>query len=112
MAVEPILGVAPRNSAAEMRALAIRGDDPAWGVKKEEASLAERIGRSFVALKHLEDLLFVPTATGFQSFEPVHANERGDERRNLNGGEASAPRKPALKSGPPPPAQDRVSRCS
>src|SRR5438876_3738966 len=32
-AVEPILGVAPRHGAAEMRALAIRSDDPAGWVE-------------------------------------------------------------------------------
>jgi hypothetical protein len=96
-----------------VRALAVRGDDPAWRVKKEEAPFAEEDGPIVRGSEQLEELRLRSHCDRVsEPFNPVDANERRDQSRDLGRGETERTEKAETEERSPPPAQDGVTRCS
>jgi hypothetical protein len=103
--VKPITRFTPRHGAAEVRAFAVRSDDSAWGVKQEEASIAEEDWPVVRGGEQLEDLRLRPHDDGIsEAFDSVDANERSDERRDLGRGETDRAEEGQPQNGPPTPA--------
>ena len=74
-----------RNGATKMSALAVRGDDPAWCMKQEEAPFAEE-DRAIVRLRELrEDLSRRANGDGrAEAGDARHAQERCDDGDELH----------------------------
>src|SRR6266566_5551659 len=107
--VEAILGVVPRHCAAQMGALAVRGDDPARCVEKEEPPLAEEDRPIVRGGEHLQNLRFRSDGDRVsEPFDPADANEWSDQRRDLGRGEAERAEEAESEDRPPAPARDRV----
>jgi len=86
--LETVLGVVPRDRAAKVRALSIRGDDPARRVQQEESALAKE-DRPVIRRGELpEDLRLTSDRYGLpETLDLVHANEGRDRRAQLAGRE-------------------------
>src|SRR6202165_5527632 len=111
--VEPVLGVVPRHGAAQVRALAVRSDDPAGRVEEEEAALAKKDRPVVRCGELLEDLRPHPDGDRLsKSFDAVDANEWSSEAADLCRGEAERAEKSQSQDRSPPPAQDSVTWCS
>ena len=92
-----------------MGALAVRGDDPARRVQKEEAALAEEDRPIVRGGEQLQDLRLRPYGDRVsESFDPVDANEWGDQRHDFRRGEAQCAKEAEAQDRPPAPARDRV----
>src|SRR5438067_11747602 len=111
--VKAILGRAPGHSAAEVRALAIGGDDPAGRVEQEESALPEEDRPIVRGGEDLKDLRLRSDGDRVaEPQDPVDPNERRDERGELDRREAERAEEAGPQDCAPPPAQDRVVRCS
>src|SRR5439155_10144181 len=101
-AVELILGGIPRHAASEMRALAVRGDDPSGRMDQEELSL-EVQDRSVVRRGELCEDALLRTDREFypEAQDLVHFDEGDDERGDLGDREERAGQKPEAEQMPP-----------
>src|SRR5438445_6692814 len=86
--LETVLGVVPRDRAAKVRALSIRGNDPARRVQQEESAFAKE-DRPVIRRGELpEDLRLTSDRHGLpETLDLVHANEGRDRRGQLAGRE-------------------------
>src|SRR5437867_3815648 len=111
--VEAIFAVVPGHGAAEVRALAVRGDDSARRMEQEEAALAEEDRPVVRGGEELQNLCLRSDGDRVsEAQDPVHVYERSDESRDLGHGEANRTEKADPEECPPPPARDDVVRRS
>src|SRR5213594_3357263 len=109
--VEAIFAVVPGHGAAEVRALAVRGDDSARRMEQEEAALAEEDRPVVRGGEELQNLCLRSDGDRVSEAEdPVHAYERSDESRDLGHGEANRTEEAEAQDRPSPPARDDVVR--
>src|ERR1700694_2454968 len=111
--VEPVLGVVPRHGAAQVRALAVRSDDPAGRVEEEEAALAKKDRAVVRCGELLEDLRPHPDGDVIsKAFDAVDANEWSSEAAELCRGEAERAEKSQPQDRASPPSRDCFPLCS